>query len=495
MAKALGYDDLHGYQIRNANLIWDEPNIGLFMRMGMGKTATVLTGLDRLLKYCMVNHVLIIAPKRVAFHTWPEELDKWSHVDVSFTQIKGTPEQRWRALTEPSPLKIINRDLVKWLVDYYGITHWPFDMVIIDESSSFKNHASNRFKSLKRVLKKITRMVIMTGTPSPNGLIDLWSQVYLLDEGRRLGTGITKYRNRFFQKSWDGFSYKLRPGCDVDIQNAIGDICVTLTPDEEVTLPEYTENIIRVTLPPKARKMYDELEKEFVVEIDQYFEDLSTAKKNLRAFVSAYDNPAISIEQDEEYQRLQNALDGVIAACNAGVLANKLIQMASGSVYYQSDDGERYTEDIHNAKLDALDEIIEGAAGEPVLIGYSYKHERARIMKRFKHAVPLDDNPATIDKWNRGEIQQLIMHPASGGHGLNLQKGGSIFVWFSLPWSLELYEQFNARLHRQGQKNPVIGHHIVADKTADDTVLNALRGKEVTQNNLMEALRRDIQDE
>ncbi len=447
---------LHKYQRGAVQFIKDVPQGALFMDMGLGKTVTTLTALSDLIEDFESDNVLIIAPKRVAFHTWPEELNSWDHIDISYTLVRGTPEKRWQCLAERTHIKIINIDLVEWLVDYYG-KRWPFDTVIIDESSGFKDHSSNRFKALRKVCRLWDRAVLLTGTPAPNGLHGLWPQMYLIDRGERLGKTVTDFRNRHFLRNYNGYGYSIRQGEESNIWDKLTDVCVTLSAKDYLEMPDRVDNIINVDLPIKAQELYQELEKEFI----------------------AYVN-------DTE----------VIDAVSSAVLINKLLQLASGSVYYQhgDDEADRRVQYVHSAKLDALQEIIESSGGQPVLVAYTFQHERDLILQRFKQAEALDKEGTQIDPWNKSEVPILLVHPKSAGHGLNLQKGGHIAVWYSLTWSLELYQQFNARLHRQGQTKTVIIHHIMAKGTADQMVFDALGGKHLTQEELLNALKQNIED-
>lgn len=442
-------DLLHTYQTAGVDFIKDNKRCALFMEMGLGKTITTLTALVDLFATLEIKNVLIIAPLRVAHTTWPNEIEAWVHTkDLPYTVIKGGPKARERLLNNPG-IHIINRENVRWLVDHYK-KKWPYDTVIVDELSSFKSLKAKRFKKLRSVCRKTHRFVGLTGTPAPNGLLDLWPQIYLLDQGQRLMRTMGAYKNEWFIEGYMGYTYTPRKGASDEIHSRLTDICMTVKAKDYLKMPSRIDNKIRVSMPPKALKVYAELENDFITLMD-----------------------------GEE----------PVTAANAAVLVGKLLQVTSGALY--TDDEGNYT-NLHDEKLDALAGIIEEAAGEPVLIAYNFKHEKERILKRFKQAVELDKNPKTIDKWNRGEIPVLLVHPASAGHGLNLQKGGHIAVWFGLNWSLELYQQFNARLHRQGQEKPVFIHHIVCDGTVDSTVMEALSGKELTQNALLDALKRDI---
>lgn len=365
----------------------------------------------------------------------------------------GSEKQRIEALRRPADIWIINRENTEWLVDYYG-RKWPFDMVVIDELSSFKNPKSKRFRALRKVRPLIKRIVGLTGTPAPNGLIDLWSQIYLLDQGERLGKTLTGYRNRYFDPGRRNqnivFEWIPKPGAEEAIYKKISDICVSMKAEDWLQLPERIDNVIEVELPEKAKSQYNQLEKDLVLPL----------------------------------------LDSDVTAANAAVLTNKLLQMANGAIYDEF--GE--VKEIHGAKLEALEEAVEAANGKPVLVVYAYRHDLARIKSRLKKYNPRTlDSDQDIRDWNAGKIQALLIHPASGGHGLNLQTGGNIIVWFGLTWGLEYYQQANARLYRQGQTERVIVHYIVAKGTMDENVLKVLTGKAATQNDLMEAVKARIE--
>lgn len=444
----LSEKNLHSYQRRGVDHILDHPGAGLFLDMGLGKTITTLTAIDRLMYDSYeIGRVLVIAPKRVAEDTWMNEVKNWEHVKhLRLSLVLGTEKQRKEALQRPADIYVINRENVAWLIALYG-SAFPFDMVVIDELSSFKNHASQRFEALRMVRTKVKRVVGLTGTPSPNGLIDLWSQLYLLDMGERLGRSIGSYRNRYFRPGRSNgyvvYEYKANTGSEQEIYEKISDICISMKAEDYLELPDRIVRDIPVHLSAEAQRKYDEFEKEQVLQL-----------------------------QDTE-----------ITAVNAAALTNKLLQYASGAVY----DCDRNVHHVHDEKLDMLEEIVE-AANSPVLIFYSYKHELGRMMKRLKEYNPRQlDTGQDIEDWNDGKIQVLLAHPASAGHGLNLQKGGNNIVWFSTPWSLELYLQANARLHRQGQTRPVMIFRLVAHNTHDQRVIQAIESKNTGQEALMEA--------
>ncbi len=440
------------YQQYAINHIIDHNASGLFLDMGMGKTVSSLTAVGNLLFLGDTDKVLVIAPKRVAEDTWSTEIEKWDHLkNLRISVILGTPKQRIEAVEKDADIYVTNRENVVWLVDNY-FKSWKWDTCIIDELSSFKSSKAKRFRALKKVRPYFKRIIGLTGTPAPNSLIDLWPQVYLLDGGQRLGKTITGYRERYFtpgdRNQFVVFNYNLKDGAEDAIHNKISDICVSMKAKDYLDLPERIDNKIYIDLPKKVKDQYKELEKELIIQLDN--ED--------------------------------------ITATNSAVLTGKLLQMCNGAVY--SEDKE--VVEVHDEKLNALMDIIEAANGKPVLIFYSFKHDLTRIqefLKKNKLKGQELDGSEDIKKWNNGEIPILLLHPASAGHGLNLQYGGNIVVWFGLTWSLELYQQANARLHRQGQKQTVIIHHIIARDTVDEDVIKALTNKEVNQNVLLEAVK------
>ncbi len=441
----------HNYQEYAKDWIIDKECSGLFLDMGLGKTVITLTGIQELLHdYFDVSKVLVIAPLRVAETTWEEEINKWDHINyLTISKILGPKKEREDALRRKADIYIINRENVTWLVDTLK-NKWNFDMVVIDELSSFKSHKAQRFKSLRKVRPLIKRIVGLTGTPSPNGLIDLWPQLYLLDKGERLGKTLTGYRDRYFLPDKRNqhiiFSYKLKPEAEKRIYEKIEDICISMKAKDYLNLPERVNNVVPVVL--KDKEKYDQFERELLLELEE----------------------------------------GDVVANNAAALTNKLLQFANGAIY--DEDGEVRL--IHDDKLDALDDLIEAANGKPVLVFYSFIHDKDRIKERYKNARTLE-TAEDIKKWNNGQIEILLAHPASAGHGLNLQVGGHIIIWFGLTWSLELYMQANARLDRQGQKETVIIHHLVAKGTVDEDVMNALENKEVGQEALLKAVKARIE--
>lgn len=448
--KVFSRDMLHGYQERAVQFIKDKPFCALWVDMGLGKTVSTLTALAELLRDFTVGKTLIIAPLRVAKKTWPDEIAQWEHTrDLASVGLFGTPKQRAELTNHTADIHVVNRELVEWLVKALG-DKWPYDTVIIDESSSFKSPKAKRFRALRKVRPQITRLVELTGTPAPNGYLDLWPQIYLLDQGERLGKTMTAYKNRYFVSDYMGYNWTLKEGAKEEIDAKLADIVLVLEGDDYLELPERVDNTLWLDMPPGANHQYRELEKEFLLEFD-----------------------------DENY----------IEALNAAALSNKLQQFCNGAVY--TNEGAEYSV-VHSAKIDALEEIMEASPGKSVLVAYAFRSEKELIQKAFKYAVTVDE-PDALERWNRGEIRMLLAHPASAGHGLNIQKGGYTAVWFGLTWSLELYQQFNKRLHRQGQTEPVCIHHIAISGTVEETMLDALGRKGMTQSELMQALKSDIE--
>jgi len=439
----------HAYQKVAIEKIIENPAYALLLDMGLGKTVSTLTAVDELKNdYFDVEKVLVIAPKRVAEDTWSREVAKWEHLrHLKISKVLGTEQQRRKALQKQADIYVINRENVEWLVSYYenGKT-WPFDMIVIDELSSFKNPSSKRFRAIRKVRTRTKRVVGLTGTPAPNSLIDLWSQIYLIDMGERLEKTFTKYKSKYFkQDPYRVYHIELQEGAEQQIYSKIDDICLSMKAKDYLKdLHEPVMNIVELKLSPKERELYDKLEKDSLLEFS----------------------------------------DGDIVATTAAVLSNKLLQLSSGAAYNDKDG----VQIIHSVKLDALEEIVEASQGKPVLVFYNYKHDVERIKKKFKQAMELDDS-STIEKWNNGEIEILLAHPASAGHGLNMQDGGHTIVWYGLNWSLELYMQANARLHRQGQKETVVVHHLVLKDSIDERVMSILQGKEQQQEALMEAVK------
>ncbi|MFS9121538.1 SNF2-related protein [Streptococcus anginosus] len=438
----------HDYQRYATDFIINNPISAVLLEMGLGKSVISLSAINELmLDYFDVSRTLVIAPLRVAISTWPDEIKKWDHLKyLSYSVVTGSEKERLDALKKPAHIYVINRENVDWLITKSGFK-WFFDMVVIDELSSFKSYQAKRFKSLLKVRPKVKRIVGLTGTPSSNGLMDLWAEFRLLDMGERLGRYITHYRQNFFVPDKRNqqmiFSYKPKDGAEKQIYSLISDITISMKSKDFLKMPECIMNEVVVSLSEKEQKLYDSLKKDMV----------------------------LSVGDDE------------IDAINAAALSSKLLQMASGAVY--NDDKESIH--IHDRKLDALEDLIEGANGKPVLVAYWFKHDLERIKERFD--VREIKTSKDITDWNNGKISAAVIHPASAGHGLNLQLGGSTLIWFSLTWSLELYQQTNARLYRQGQKDTVVIHHIVSKGTIDEDVMKALNAKEKIQDALIDSVK------
>ena len=441
----------HEYQTYAINFILEHPVAAVLLEMGLGKSVITLTAIyELMLNRFEVQKVLVIAPLRVARDTWPAEIEKWEHLTgLTYSVAIGTEAERLAALRRPAHLYLINRENVDWLITISGIP-FDFDMVVIDELSSFKSHAAKRFKSLLKVRPTVKRMVGLTGTPSSNSLMDLWAEFRILDMGQRLGRYITHYRNNFFVPDKRNqqmiFSYKPKPGAEDAIYKLISDITISMKSADFLKMPECIINEVPVALSGKEWSVYQVLKEDMVV-------DLKTEE---------------------------------IDAVNAAALSGKLLQMANGAVYNEEKEVIR----IHDRKLDALEDLIEGANGKPVLVAYWYNHDLQRIKQRF--SVREIKTSQDIKDWNNGEIPVAVIHPASAGHGLNIQFGGSTIIWFGLTWSLELYQQTNARLWRQGQNDTVVIHHIIAKDTIDEDVMAALRKKEKIQSALIESVKARI---
>ena len=449
----------HNYQRYAIERIISDPYLGLFLDMGLGKTVITLSAINDL-RYnrWAVCRCLVVAPKKVAEATWSREAEKWDHLKhLRIIPVLGSAKKRVHALSMPGDVWVINRENVPWLVDYYR-NNWPFDMVVLDESSSFKNSQSKRFKSLKLVRDRIGRLVELTGTPAPNGLEDLWAQIYLLDGGSRLGKTISSYRDAFFAQDYSRpgqmyRTYSPQKGADTKIREAIADICVSMKAEDYLELPDYIEDIVPVRLDEKAQKAYDKLEKEMLLEVDEQ----------------------------------------TVTAGTAAVLNGKLLQLCSGAAY----DIQRQVVEIHNCKIEAFLEVIEQLHGEHALVFYWFQHERDRLLAALDKTglrVRVYEGPADESVWNAGEVDVLLAHPVSCGYGLNLQAGGHHSIWYGYPnWALEIYQQANARLYRQGQKYPVISHHLVVQGGMDEDVIAALHSKGDTQEDLMQALKARIE--
>lgn len=448
----------HNYQAYAIERIIHDARLGLFQDMGLGKTVETLTAINDL-KYFRwaVSRVLVVAPKKVAEATWQAEAASWDHLKhLRIISVLGSAQKRIRALNTPGDIWVINRENVPWLVDYYR-NSWPFDMVVLDESSSFKNPQSKRFKSLRLVLHYIRRLVLLTGTPAPNGLADLWAQIYLLDEGERLGRTLSAFREAFFTQdpAWPGQQYRTytpQDGADSRIRAAISDICVSMKSEDYLSLPEYIEDVVPVELDTAARRAYDKMERDMLLQVDE----------------------------------------ATITAGTAAVLNGKLLQLCSGAVY----DEDKNPVEIHRCKIEAFLEVVEQLNGQHALVFYWFQHERDRLLDALAGSglrvrVYRGDEDAVA--WNAGEVDLLLAHPASCGYGLNLQAGGHHMVWFGFPnWALEIYQQACKRLHRQGQQYPVVSHLLVVKGGMDEDVVASLRDKGDTQEALMQALKARI---
>ena len=453
--------NLHKYQKVCVEHIISHPFCGVFLDMGLGKTISTLTAIEELkYDYCEIDTVLVIAPKRVVETVWEEEAKKWDHTKhLTFSKIIGTERQRLAALKVKADVHIISRDNIAWLCSLYA-AKLPYDMLVIDESSSFKAHQTQRFKSLRLARPWFKRVVGLTGTPAPNGLINLWSQMYLIDRGERLEKTITAYRSRYFRPGASNgyvvYSYNLLSDSERLIQERIKDICISMRAEDYLEMPERIDNFVRVTMPDKLMDAYKKFEQENVITLANEIEEGATT----------------------------------VNAVNAAVLSNKLLQFANGAMY----DENKNVVPIHDLKLEALKEIIEAADGKPVLVAWTYQFDRDRIKNYFRSMAPRElKTTEDINDWNAGKVQLMLAHPASAGHGINLQAGGNIIVWYGLTWSLELYQQFNARLYRQGQKQRTIIHHIVNSGTHDEDVVEALKSKDKTQSNLMNSIKAKLE--
>ena len=446
----------HEYQTYATNFILEHPVAAVLLEMGLGKSVITLTAIyELMLNRFEVQKVLVIAPLRVARDTWSAEIEKWDHLNgLTYSVVIGTEAERLAALKSQAHLYLINRENVDWLITKSGI-RFDYDMVVIDELSSFKSHTAKRFKSLLKVRPTVKRMVGLTGTPSGNGLMDLWAEFRVLDMGQRLGRYITHYRNNFFVPDKRNqqmiFSYKPKPGAEKAIYRLISDITISMKSADFLKLPECIINEVSVSLSEKERSVYQSLKENMVVDL-----------------------------KDKE-----------IDAVNAAALSGKLLQMANGAIYNE----EKEVIHIHDRKLDALEDLIESANGKPILVAYWFKHDLTRITERLSKLGVVYQHINTqesIRKWNNGELPVGLIHPASAGHGLNLQAGGNHIVWFSLTWSLELYQQTNARLYRQGQKNTVVIQHMVTKDTIDEQIIKALSDKNTTQEALMKAVKANL---
>lgn len=439
--------DLREYQKRALEFIKNKKKCGLFLDMGLGKTTTTLTAISDMLDNFLINRILIVAPKKVAENVWLQETKEWEHLQHLKVNIcLGTPQERLAALKDEAEIYVINRENIPWLINESKVK-WKWGMVVIDESTSFKNAKSLRFKALKKVTKYLKSIVLLTGTPVPNGEMDLWSQIFLIDNGQRLGRTITEYRNRYFKSDYMGFNYEIIPNASEKIKDLIKDVCISMSAQDYLTLPDTVYSNRYITLPEKALAQYKELEKEFILSLDK--------------------------------------ID--ITSPTAAALAGKLLQMCNGAVY----DAEKNWHLIHDEKIEVLKEIVEENPNENLMVAYNFKSDLERLQKEFPKAKVLKTSQDEKD-WNAGKIKMMLVHPASCGHGLNLQFGGSVLIWFGLTWSLELYEQLNMRLPRTGQKSVVRIVSIVAKGCLDEKLTKAVELKAKTQQELINYLKYSI---
>lgn len=446
----------HSYQSRAIEHIQHFPRSALFLDMGLGKTVSTLTALSNMIFdtfEILSGSILVIAPLRVAQHTWISEVQKWEHLKhLKLSCVVGSKSKREKALLEKADIYVINRENVPWLVEYLG-NDWEFSTIVIDELSSFKNSASKRFKALKRVTPYFERVIGLTGTPAPRGLLDLWAQMYLIDRGERLGRTLSYYRNNYFfplkQNGYIVYEWTLKENAEEEIYKKLSDICLSMKAVDYLKLPEYIPIYYPVYLKSKMKE-YKHFAKNKILELEQTH-----------------------------------------TAANSGVLCNYLTQFTSGAIY--NEDKATY-EVIHDEKLEALEDLMESACNNPVLVFYWFKHDKQRIVEKFKdlYTISFLENVEDIEKWNNKQIDMLLVHPSSTGHGLNLQHGGNIIVWFSITWDLELYQQANARLYRQGQKHAVTIYHIVAKDTVDEQIIQRLEHKDITQQELFENIKKEI---
>lgn len=447
----LNKSNLHNYQNKIVKHIKEKPGAGIFAEMGLGKTVSTLTAMVDILDDLDCIKPLIIAPLMITKSVWHNEAKEWEHLKhLKFSIVTGTPKQREDALKAEADVYIINRENIVWLGEYYK-SKFPFDFIVIDESSSFKNGTSKRFRMLRKILKLpiVKRTAILTGTPAPNGYIDLWSQIFILDRGERLGKNITMYRRSYFDPDYMGYNWTIKPGASELINERIKDVVISLKAKDYLELPEFIPTVINIPLTHKLDKEY------------------------------------VKFENDMIYNMENRDDDSPIVANTEAALTNKLMQFSSGAIY----DEESNYHIIHDLKYDALDEIIEANPNEQILVAYNFKHEKERLKERYKNLEFMDKKMENVKRWNNKEIQLMALHPASAGHGLNIQKSNaSIIVWLGFQWSLELYQQFNARLHRQGQRNNVRCFHLAVGRV-EYRLLRSLSSKDATQENIYAALK------
>ena len=446
----LNKEQLHGYQIRAVQHIIDKKKCALWLEMGLGKSVSTLTAIDYLMfDEFSIHKVLIVAPLRVANTVWHREAEKWEHLHrFRFSICTGSEAERLARLQRDADIYIINRENIPWLVEKMG-KKWNFDMVVIDESSSFKSPSSKRFKALKKVLPFTERIVELTGTPAPNGYMDLYAQIFLLDSGQRLGRTLTLFRDRYFDRDYMGYNYTLRTGAVERIQNAIQDLILSMSAEDYLEMPDFIPTVINQPLEGKLLKDYKAFEKQMIMDVNK---------------------------------------ETQVTAMSAATLSNKLLQFCSGAVY--NDNGQVHI--IHDHKIEMLRELIEENPNDNILVAYNYKHELTRLIEAFPEAVVLDKQGSQVDDWNAGKIKMLIAHPKSSSMGLNLQHGGSVMVWFGFTWALEDYLQMNARLYRQGQNSHVRVFHLSVGEV-EDKLMKALAAKDITQKQLLEVLKCDTE--
>ena len=442
------------YQQTAIKWIMDNPRCGLFLDMGLGKTVSTLTAIQQLIDDCEISRTLVVAPKKVAETTWTTEAQKWDHLkSLKVSKVMGTEKQRKLALAEKADVYVIGRDSFVWLVGIYG-GMLPFDVLVIDELTSFKSSKSSRFKAMRIATPTAKRVVGLTGTPAPNGLIDLWAQMYCIDMGERLGRSVTKYRETYFEThKWNNIIVRcnVKKGCEDVIRKKIADICLSMQAKDYLQLPDLISHTVKVQLSATVMQAYTKFEREKVLQF-----------------------------QDEHAGESANVL-----AQSAAGLMNKLSQFANGAIY----DEDRNVHSVHDEKLDRLAEIIEAANGSSVLVFYQYKHDAARIAEKFKgYRVKVYSDEKQLIEWNAGQVDILLAHPASTAFGLNMQDGGHYIVWFGTGWNLELYQQANARLHRQGQQYPVQVYNLVCSGTVDERAVTALENKKGVQQGLLDSL-------
>lgn len=451
---------LHGYQLVGIDHIMNLSHCALFLDMGLGKTVITLTAINKLIyEELDVKNALVVAPKRVTEKVWSDEIQKWDHLNhLTYSKIVGNPQQRQDALKKEADIYLISRDNIAWLCGLYGGNMLPFDMLVVDELSSFKNPRSVRFKALRKTQPSFKRVVGLTGTPAPNGLIDLWSQIWLLDRGERLGRTLTEYRQTYFtpgaRNGYVVYNYHITKGSDERIHNQLRDVCLSMKSEDYLNLEKPQHNTIKIPMSDSLKKKYE------------------------------------AFEESQVLQLISDVGEKQISAVNAASLSTKLLQFANGAVY----DEDRGINHIHDLKIKEAKDLVEMAGGNPVIIAWSFRHDLIRLKKALKAYDPRElKNSQDIQDWNEGKIQVLLTHPASGGHGLNLQAGGNILIWFGQNWSLELYQQLNKRLDRQGQERVVTIHHLITEGTMDEDVIHSLKRKKNKQDGLMDAVKARIE--